>query len=317
MTDTKEKAKRLLTASRLRVARACRRQHRIEYILGYRPLEDAAALRFGSIIHKCLEAWWLMPKGMRLASALGALPADIDPFDRARAVAMMTAYDARWGLETYEVLGVEVEFETELRNPSTGRPSSVWDGLSGKMDVLVKDVAGRTLIIEHKTTTGDVGPGSDYWKKLRMDGQISVYFEGARSLGHSVSGCLYDVLAKPQLRPYQPGKTRKEAETPQEFLVRLTEAYAEDPGKYFQRGEVARLESEMTEALQDIWDLAQELHEAEKAGRAPRNPDACNRWNRMCQWFEVCTGTASLDDPQRFKRLNEVHPELSQQELHS
>jgi hypothetical protein len=39
------------------------------------------------------------------------------------------------------------------------------------------------LVVEHKTSSEDVTPGSFYWSRLRMDGQVSVYFDGARALG--------------------------------------------------------------------------------------------------------------------------------------
>jgi hypothetical protein len=305
----------LLTTSRLSSARACQRLHRIRYVLGYMAALAAGTLRFGTLVHKMLEAWWRMPKEMRLAAAFAVIPPDTDPFDRVRAEEMMRGYDARWALdaEGYEVLAVEAEFRTDLRNPLTGRASRTFE-LGGKIDVIVRDLRdGRILVVEHKTATGDIGPGSEYWRRLRMDGQVSVYFEGATSLGHDVGGCLYDVLGKPQQKPLQPGKTRKEPETPEEFRVRVREAIAEDPNRFYQRGIVVRLESEMEEALFDVWQTAQQIHEAEKASRAPRNPDACVRYNRTCEFFDVCTGVASLDDPLLFRKSERIHPELSEE----
>jgi hypothetical protein len=69
-----------------------------------------------------------------------------------------------------------------LINPATGRASQTRQ-LGGKLDVLVRDQDSRALIIEHKTSSEDLGPGSDYWRRLRMDPQISTYFVGARALG--------------------------------------------------------------------------------------------------------------------------------------
>jgi len=246
------------------------------------------------------------------------------------------------------VVGVEVEFATELRNPNTGAASRTWR-LGGKIDAIVRDTRdGRVLLVEHKTSSEDITPGSDYWKRLRMDGQVSVYFAGARqALGIDVAGCLYDVLLKPAQRPGQvplvdadgvkivhdasgqrvktkDGKKWRESastaegfvlqtrpETPEEFRARLVEAMAADPVKYFARGEVVRLEAEMDEALFDIWQTGQQLREAQLAQRCPRNPDACVRYGKTCEFFDVCTGAASLDDPTRFTRSTNVHPELA------
>ncbi len=303
----------ILTNSRLSSARACQRLDRIKYVLGYRPATDAETLRFGTLVHQMLEAWWTMPKEMRLAAALAAVPANTDPFDRAKAEEMIRGYDARWALDAdnYEVLAVEKEFRCELRNPTTGRTSRLFE-LGGKVDAIVRDRRdGRVLVVEHKTSSFDIGPGSEYWRRLRMDGQVSIYFQGAGSLGHDVSGCLYDVLGKPGQKPLQPGKTRKVAETPGEYRVRIAEAIAEDPNRYYQRGEVVRLETETQDALFDIWQTAQQINEAKQADRAPRNPDACVRWGRTCEFFDVCTGVASLDDPLLFKKSERTHPELS------
>ena len=49
----------------------------------------------------------------------------------------------------------------------------------------------------------DATPGSEYWRRLRIDGQISMYYEGASVLGHDVAGCIYDVIVRPTLRPYK------------------------------------------------------------------------------------------------------------------
>lgn len=319
----------LLTSSRLRTARACQRLHHLAYGLGYRPVREEEALRFGTATHLGLNAWWrawYKASEERLWLALEAVAGIEDAFERVRAEELLRGYHYRWEGEAYEVLGVELEFETELRNPSTGKPSRTWR-LAGKLDLVVREVStGRVLIGEHKTATGDIGPGSDYWKRLRLDGQVSVYYEGARSLGFDVSGCLYDVLGKPTQRPLlaTPLEARKytkegnlysnqrtEDETPEEYRTRVVEALASSPAYHYQRGEVVRLEEEMDEALWDVWALGQQLREAELAHRAPRNPDACTRWGRTCPFFSVCCGEASLEDPTLFTRSTTVHPELS------
>ncbi|WP_426751761.1 PD-(D/E)XK nuclease family protein [Myxococcus sp. Y35] len=315
----------LLTSSRLKDARACQRLHHLRYGLGYRPLEDAAVLRFGTLVHAGLEAWWKAQRDERLEAALSAVTGEADAFERVRAEEMLRGYHLRWSAEPYEVLAVEASFDAPLRNPATGHVSRTWR-LAGKVDAIVRDTRdGRTLLVEHKTSSEDVGPGSDYWKRLRMDGQVSVYFEGAKALGFEVDGCLYDVLAKPGLRPAKatPPESRKyrkdgalyagqrEAdETPEEYRARLVEAIATEPHRYFQRGEVVRLDGEVDDALWDVWQMGQQLREAELAGRAPRNPDACLRYGRACSFFGVCSGEASLDDATRFIRSTEVHPEL-------
>jgi hypothetical protein len=252
-----------------------------------------------------------------------------DLFDLARAEVMLRGYDARWGCEMdrYQVVAVEAEFRAPLVNPETGAASRTWT-LGGKLDALVRDLHDGTFkVVEHKTATGDVGPGSDYVKRLRLDGQVSVYYAGATALGHPVDGCVYDVLVKPSLRPYKatPPEQRKykkdgvlyanqreRDETPEEYRARVFEAVASDPNGYFLRADVVRLEDEMREAMADVWQLGVSLRENMNAGRFPRNPDACVRYGRTCEYFPVCCGEASLEDPSLYRHAEVIHPELSE-----
>jgi hypothetical protein len=234
-----------------------------------------------------------------------------DAFEMARAEALLRGYDARWldDAAGVEVLAVEAEFRAPLINPETGAASRTWQR-GGKIDAVIRGADGRVLIVEHKTASEDIGPGSAYWKKLRMDGQVSGYFLGADALGFHADACLYDVIGKIALRPYQIGKKRSEPETATEYLARCLESIAEDPNGYYQRGEVVRLAAEAEEALFDDWQTAQQMRESERLGRFPRNPDACMKWGRACDYFEVCTGEASITDPHRFQCIG-PSPELS------
>jgi hypothetical protein len=304
----------LLTASRLKDARACQRLHRLKYGLGYRPVADVEALRFGTLIHKALEAWWIAKRDGQdpMQAALTAL-AGGEPFEKAKAEALMEGYDVRWRDQPYEILAVEAEFIVDLRNPATGKASRTWR-LSGKIDAVVRDLrTGLIYIVEHKTSSENITSGSEYWRRLRIDGQVSIYFEGGRALGYDVAGCIYDVLGKPGQKPLKANKQREADETPDEYRLRCGDAIAEDPDRFYQRGEVVRLEEEMADALFDIWQLGQQIREAELAERFPRNPDACVRFGRTCPFFGVCCGDASLDDPQHFRRIDNVHPELVQE----
>ena len=63
----------LLTNSRLRTWRDCRRKHRLMYIDGWRPIKQGEALRFGILAHTGLEAWWRDDGSGRLAAAIDAI----------------------------------------------------------------------------------------------------------------------------------------------------------------------------------------------------------------------------------------------------
>jgi len=335
---------RILTNSEMKTRRRCAREHHLSYELGYRPVEDAEALRVGTLVHLGLEHWWQADRGLEDILELVTFNA-VDEYEAAKIRVMLRGYDARWqgAHDPADVVAVEREVYAPLVNPETGHASRTFE-LGMKLDVLL-----GSSFVEHKTTSEEIGVGSVYWKRLQMDTQISTYYAGAKSLGHEVTGCLYDVIRKPALRPSQvpikdedgckivldsagervrtkDGKKWRQTgdtelgyvlqtrlETAEEYEQRLTEEVAGNPDKYYQRGTVVRLEHEEREAQLDAWQLAREIREAELADAHPRNPDACQRFGRMCGFFDVCSGTASLDDESRFLRVSNVHPELGEQ----
>lgn len=304
----------LLTASRMKTARACRRLDHYKYDLYLRPLgDDAEALTLGILVHVGLEAWWKADAN-RLGAAIVAVRAETaDEYAKARAEAMIVGYDLRWlpGMDNYEVLAVEKEFRTPLINPDTGSPSRTFE-MAGKIDAIVRERStGRVLIVEHKTSGEDITPGSVYWRRLRMDGQVSIYFAGAKALGYDPAGCLYDVLGKPKQRPLQANSKRDVPESPEEFRTRLIDAIAAADA-YYARAEVARTEADLREAEADRWALAIALRDAQRTQVFPRNPDACSNYGRICGFFPVCSGDGSIDDPAAFERLENPHPELEQ-----
>ena len=318
----------LLTNSRLKTFRQCPRLHQLRYVEGYRPSVEAAALHFGTLMHLALEAWWTAPDdSQRLTLALEALESEADPYDRAKAQALMNGYDARWLNEPYEVIAVEVSFAAPLVHPRSGVTSPAFRQ-GGKIDGIALDTrTNRKLLVEHKTSSEDLSAGSSYWQNLRLDSQISIYFEGARSLGHDVDGCLYDVIGKPTIKPAKatPTESRKYTkdgklyanqrdrdETPEEYRARLMEDIAANPNDYYQRQEVVRIGDELAEAAEDVWTTGALIQLSLASGRAPRNPDNCHRIGRgACSFFEVCTGAESLHDSPRFVRDGTVHPELA------
>lgn len=305
----------ILTVSAARMYRRCAREyfHRVEQGL-VAATERATALRFGSLIHLGLEAWWGPDTrgDERLEAALTQVRAqpDVDPFDLARAEIMLRGYHGRWCAERLEPVAVEAEFNTELRNPLSGRSSLRWR-LAGKLDAVAVDKHGRHWIVEHKTTSEDVSLGSQYWARLKLDAQVSTYFAGARSLGYEPVGCIYDVLAKPRQRPFTatPVESRRytragtlykgqrdQDESLDEYRMRVEEAVNAKPHRYYARGDVVRLDFEELDAARDTWMLAKVIQQSKLSKRWPRNPDACSRYGRMCQFWGLCTKTAADGD---------------------
>jgi len=355
------------TNSRLKSFRACERLHDIRYVRRIVPVRDTAAARFGNLFHAGQEAWWTCRVGdrtfeNRLDAALFGirkLAGDgANPFEIARVDVLTRAYHARWNDARYETIAAEAQFEMPLINPETGRKSQTYQ-LAGVIDVILQDLDdGRKYLLEHKTTNLDVSEGSEYWRRLRIDGQISMYYDGAAALGHEVSGCIYDVIVRPaheqllatpiEARTYTKGKPckfckgtgkiseveierncsvcagtswiepprlysaqRDKDETVEEYTQRLEEVVISDPNRFLSRGMVVRLEKEMDDHRYDIWHTIKRYHEVRKAGRHVRNPDACVQFGRVCSYFDVCTGSASLSDETLFKIKKSAHSELN------
>lgn len=344
MSDLRSNA---LTASRLTSARTCQRKHYYEYELGVRPVGRSRNLAIGTAIHEGLAAWWYYAQEednerierMLAVFRVSAVEEQLDPFDVAMCEEMLLGYHFRWKSEPWQPLAVEVGFSVPLRNPDTGYPSRTFVQ-RGKVDVVARHLeTKRVKVIEHKTSSTDISIGSDYWKRLTLDGQVTIYVDGARSFGKDcadIDTVVYDVLKKPSITPAKatPVEDRKYTEkasklkdgtvrpagslyanqretdeTVDEFRARVACAIAENPDDFYRRGDVTRLEEDLDEFRFDIWQTAEQIRESHNAGRYPRNFDACWRYG-ICPYFAVCTNEASIEDPTLYRKLESVHPEL-------
>lgn len=345
----------LLTNSRSNCFGECHRKHYYRYELGAKPITEAENLRFGTLVHACLELWWRNHKGIedqetgniigRMQTVYAYLEerrlAGDDPFELAKARAMMDGYEAMWWGVACETVSVEQEFRAPMMNPDTNGISRTWE-LAGKMDV-VAIVDGMLQVVEHKTTAFDIAPDAKYWTKLAIDGQVSQYYIGGQALGYDIRGTVYDVLRKPGLRPSQiplvedgakvvhdaegnrvrtkDGKKWRETgdtamgyvlqtrpETVEEYEERLSADIQANLEKYFRRLPVPRTDADLVEFLGDKWSIGREIADAQKANRWPKNPRSCDNFG-TCEFFEVCAGRESIDNPHVFKR-GDIHAEL-------
>jgi hypothetical protein len=370
----------VLSNSAIACYRACPRQFKYRYVAKRRPKRDSEALRFGSLFHCGLNAWWITigDAGDKYAAAIFAMrdragiamPDELasdsfEAFDLIKAEELVLGYTARWGDEVYRTLAVERVFDVPLVNPETGSPSTRYR-VSGALDALAERLEDRAIVhVEHKTTSSDLGAGSDYWRKVSaLDSQVSTYQAALKALGISAGETLYDVVRKVDLKPYKetveksytkeksrackfctkkgnppgihkvsgddepdlfcngegrvitdPGgrlhANQHEAdETPGEYRLRIRAHIELNPERYFARGPIVRLERDEEEHARDIWQTAAMIRLSENSGSFPRNPGACERFHRLCEYFEVCSGNTSIDDDSRFRTAEHAHEEL-------
>lgn len=310
---------RELTNSMRNKFASCHRAFKFCYEDLKRPIKTSDALNFGTAMHQLLECYWL--------NAEAEFPNVDDEYTAMTLKALFEGYRNRWeeyDRNTYDAICTERAFKAPLMNPETGGISKTFH-LAGKIDALAKEKAtGKVVIVEHKTTGQDIGPGSDYWRKLPIDGQVSGYYVGAEAIDYPASKCLYDVIRKPTIKPLKatPEDKRKYNkdgslskacrefdETPDEWYERLSADIAGRPDYYYARIEISRSENDLVEYLFDMWATAREIADAERLNRWSRNPQSCSLFGQ-CEYFDVCTGCADIDDVTLFRTAEKENEEL-------
>lgn len=205
----------ILTNSRRSTFQACARKHHYNYQLRKSPIhDDREILNFGNLFHAGAEAWLLAPSKNRLEAAIEAVRGyynknfdekDRSPFELAKAEVVMIGYDIRWGDDPFECVGAEVEFTLPLLHPTKGTSSRLFmvgGKLDGVVDMTFEETHGR-WVMEHKTTKPEnLDRGTVYWRRLRGDGQVSMYWDAAERNGWELEGVIYDVVGRPDQRPF-------------------------------------------------------------------------------------------------------------------
>lgn len=339
----------IYTNSSLNTFRRCAREYYFRYVLLRKTRSVTEVLRFGSFFHFGLNAWWREP-GDGLAKCIAAHDAirerahlnreDADPFELAKAEELLVGYTVRWGDEPYETLAVEKQFHLPIASRYYGSLPIKSGELAGAIDALVYRKSGpyrtTTHIVESKTTGSDISPGSDYWRHVvTMDPQVSTYMSAATELGFNPRDTVYDVIRKPEIRPQKATpeedrkytkptklepiprlyKTMREAdETPGEFRDRLRADIIERPEWYFRRMTIVRLDRDNAEHARDVALAVESIQFAKSRDAWPRSPNACERYRRLCEFHDVCSGITTIDDDVRFKTKTKQHEELADDE---
>lgn len=319
----------LLTNSSLTTFRRCPREYYFRYVLNRKGRRKAAALRFGSLFHVGLNAWWasFLDKffDALLAVRASAEKDETDPFDLVKAEVLLAGYTARWGDEGYSAVWVEKSFRTQVDMAA--------DVLGSIDAIATKD--GHVYNVEHKTTSADISAGSDYWRHVvALDSQVSTYDAASRAMGYDIAGTLYDVIRKPELEPWKatPEEKRKYTkptkkdpvprlysnqretdETLDEYRDRLAEDIVARPDWYFQRQLIVRLERDNEEHARDVAQTAEMIRFAEERDAWPRSTGACKRYGSYCEYAPVCSGETTIDDDVRYETKTKQHEELNEE----
>lgn len=298
----------VLTHSSASTLLACARKYWWAYVHRIRRSSVGSALGIGVAYHAGLET---IGKGGTLEQAVEVVRACVlSELDSTITQTMLAGHEWRWSGERYKALATELVFEFR---PSTRSRFKV----AGKIDGIIELADGRVAVIEYKTTSEDITPGSDYWHRLNIDRQVSTYLLAAQSLGHPASTVLYDVIRKPGIRPRllkRSGGPDGARESMTEYAERMMAGFGEKPAYYFGRAEIPRLESDLEAARREWSDFSALLKWHAKGDRWPRNSDACVTKFGACPYFRPCAGGHNLETdgvPDGYLVVPEAHAELT------
>ena len=288
-----------LTQSSLRTLGSCEEKYRLRYIEGLRSSAYKPALTIGSAFHEGVEhqSADVAEKCYRDARGSSWTEAEREGLERDVAIirAMVGGALEKWVIWP-EKSEREMAFELPLRNPATGA-ASTRHVFSGVFDGLWKDLGGRPVLLEMKTT-GRLD--ADYIRRLDLDPQISAYCHAASLLlGEPVREVAYRIVRKPSIR-------QRKSETVEEYADRVTADYLERPEFYFADEVVTRSEEELDRWWHEAWEIHRRVLRLENGEMSIRNTRSCLDFGR-CDYFDLCRGVVSAE---AFDCLNNPHPEL-------
>lgn len=287
---------------------ACPRKHYLRYEIGLVATTNATALRFGSAWHAAMEARWMNASyEVALAAALDSAESFTE-IEAATLSGLLAGYYNKWSgsAEVVAHLHPETEFSYPIERSLTFEAAGKIDGIGTLVD-------GRGCLLEHKSSGEDISPDSDYWMRLRFNSQIYQYVTAARQLGYDIQTIIYDVTRKPSIR-------QKQTETVDQYADRLAADTLERPDFYFARREVAVMEDDIAQFLEQRLNLGKMILHYRASAKKQAKPEWAWPRNctgltcRMCEYSGFCLANVSVDvnnPPQGFK-AGVFHQELSQ-----
>ncbi len=358
----------VLTNSSMSTFKQCRRKYFYSYEILWRPIKRATALRFGDAVHQGLDGiameWTIQQiidhidniyaeeteRLKKLAYTIEGLDiTDRLDYECETIKALVLNYQIAWRNSDVKIVESEKSFELPIVNGKTGRTSRTFRQ-AGKRDRICTLPDGRLALMETKTSSEDITPGSEYRDVITIDQQVSMYIAAAQADGYVIETTVYDVIRKPSIRPSSiplladdgfkivldaegerafksDGKPRQSGDsakgyklqsriqTPQEWSRKLTLDIASRPEYYFQRWEVSRLQDEIVEFQLEMWDIAKDINECRHEHRWYRNTTSCRKWNRLCEYYPLCAGQCDMsgDVPTGFRLAEVPHEELEQE----
>jgi hypothetical protein len=301
-------------------ARKCLRAYLYRYQYALVGQADRPALRFGSAMHLGVETWRRTHDPEQVFAAIDeACTGWEDRHQVATAVALLDGYMRVWHDDPV-FDSVEMQWHMPLIHPG-GRTSTRHE-LAGKIDGFHDG-----WVWETKTAGEDISPASQYWLRLRLDPQVTMYLNALADL--NPRGIMYDVIRKPTISPGEIPQTDDDGlkivveresglramnkngapkqsvadretqylltrpETPEEWGLRLADDIARRPEHYFARREVVRLDDDIKAFKRDISQWSQIIAHCERSNHWPRNVGrfSCS----YCDYADLCLNGVQVD----------------------
>lgn len=231
-----------VSQTQIKAYKSCRRLYELSYIENLRYNKDIEALETGKSYHSKIEQLY----------KTGVFECTGDKTD-----AMAYAYQ-KYICPKFKATVAEEWFEFALNEKHT---------LVGKVDAIAED----GLLVEHKTTSGDIG--EEYVYNLQWNEQVPAYM-----LSHGVTEMYYTAIRKPTIR-------QKMKETNEEFIQRCREWYDEDTENKIRVFKVTRTPEELEEYRVQLLNTIDEM---ENCKLFYKNTAHCTCWGRRCEFAPIC-----------------------------
>ncbi len=273
--------KRILTYSALSTFRNCPRKYKNRFEDHLRPVGQQPVRYFGQVIHQALTLWYRRDKNLKPVYEYIESCFEENRHERILACVMMTAYAERYPTEEFEVIGLDVEFAGEIRNPKTTGRSQTFI-MAGKANGIV-ELDGELWLLEHRTasTSEEIDPD-----RLWADTQSALYCHYLRQNGYPIVGVIHNILIKSRIR-------EKQGESDQESINRFKEWYQTHDA--FQRIAFRFSEDRMELLQEEIWEVTQQYLGSRRREQWLLNTSNCFHYNRPCEYLKYCRSGFNLE----------------------
>ena len=245
--------------------------------------------------------------------------------DRFLAYVMLTSYADKYQEEDWRIVGLDLGFSGQIRNPRTGSQSRTFT-MAGKANGIV-EVDSELFLLEHRTVSTSEEMTPD---RLWADTQTILYGYYLQQKGLPIVGVIYNILIKSRLQQKQ-GETEEEFEqrksellaksktgktTAQRQLPETDTEYVERLKQWYQKEDalqrvVLRIPEDRMPLLQEeIWEMTQQYLGSRRRNCWLLNTASCFNFGKPCEYLALCQSKESDGVREKLYQIVAPHEEL-------